>query len=157
MDIKELTDDNIFVALTNNKIDVSEIVENCTDPKGGCVNLFVGTTRDYFVDESGKKEVSTLSYEAEEELALMEMRSISEEAIEKFGCLKVIIVHRLGEVPVGGISIVVAVSTNHRPEGFKSTEWIMKDLKARVPLWKREIYSSGDSNWKVNKEYLESL
>jgi len=146
---------NIHVELTNNEIDVNEVVKRCKDPRGGALNLFLGLTRNFYEDEAGKKDVVTLSYESEEELALMEMHNISEEAIEKFGCLKVIIIHRLGEVGVEGISIAVAVITEHRDKSFEATEWIMRDFKRRTPIFKKEIYGDNSSVWKVNKENFE--
>jgi len=75
---------NIHVELTNNEIDVNDIVNKCKDPRGRALNLFLGLTRNFYEDEAGKKDVVTLSYESEEDLALSEMRCISEEAIEKF-------------------------------------------------------------------------
>ncbi len=147
--------DNIFVSLTNNEIDVNDIVNKCKDPRSGGICVYIGTTRDFYEDESGKKDVVTLSYESEDELALLEMNSICEEAIQKFGGLKATIVHRLGEVGVEGVSIVCCLSTEHRKEAFEGCEWRMRDLKKRVAIWKREIYKEGNSVWKVNKENFE--
>ena len=146
---------NIHVDLTNNEIDVNDIVNKCKDPRGGALNVFLGLTRNFYEDESGKKDVVTLSYEADEELSLMEMNDICQEAIEKFGCLKIIIVHRLGEVGVEGISIAVGVITEHRDKSFEATQWVMRVFKARVPIFKKEIYGDNSSVWKVNKENFE--
>jgi len=146
---------NIHVELTNNEIDINDILKVCKDPRGGALNMFIGLTRNFFEDENGKKDVVTLSYESDEEFALVEMNTICEEAIQKFNCLKVCIVHRLGEVGVEGISIVVAVTTEHRDKSFEATQWIMNDFKGRVPIFKKEIYSDNSSTWKVNKEYFE--
>jgi len=144
-----------IVELTYNKISTDEIVEKCTHPKGGAVTVFVGTTRDFYEDDTTRKDVVTLSYEADEELALNEMKNICDEAIQKYEGLKAVLVHRLGEVGVGEVSIVCAISTPHRKEGFKACEWMMHDLKKRVAVWKKEIYKEGDSEWKANKEFYE--
>jgi molybdopterin synthase catalytic subunit len=146
---------NIHVELTNNEIDVNDIVNKCKDPKSGGMCVYIGTTRDFYEDEAGKKDVVTLSYESEDELALFEMNSICEEAITKYKGIKASIVHRLGEVGVEGVSIVCCLSTEHRKEAFEGCEFMMKDLKKRVAIWKREIYKEGDSVWKVNKENFE--
>lgn len=150
-----MNQENIHVELTNNEIDINDIVNKCKDPKSGGMCMYIGTTRNFYEDEAGKKDVVTLSYEADEELCLMEMRCICEEAIAKFGGLKATLVHRLGEVGVEGISIVCAISTEHRKEAFEGCQWMMFDLKKRLPIFKKEIYSSGDSVWKENKENFE--
>ena len=150
-----MNQENIHVELTNNEINVNDIVKFCTHPSGGAVTVFVGTTRDNYEDDNGKKDVITLSYESEEEFALVEMNNICQEAIRKYNGLKASIVHRLGEVGVEGISIVCSISTPHRKEGFEACEFMMRDLKKRVAIWKREIYKEGDSVWKVNKENFE--
>ena len=145
----------IHVELTNNEINVNDIVNKCKDPKSGGMCIYIGTTRDFYEDETGKKDVVTLSYTADEELALMEMNDICHEAIQKFGGLKASIVHRLGEVGVEGISIVCVLSTEHRKEAFEGCQWMMFDLKKRVAIWKKEIYSSGESSWKENSENFD--
>jgi molybdopterin synthase catalytic subunit len=146
---------NIHVELTNNEIDINDIVNKCKDPRSGGMCIYIGTTRDFYEDEAGKKDVVTLSYEAEEELALMEMNCICEEAIQKFGGVKAALIHRLGEVGVEGVSIVCVLSTEHRKEAFEGCQWMMFDLKKRVPIFKKEIYSSGDSTWKENAENFD--
>ena len=145
----------IHVELTNNEIDVNEVVKRCTHPSSGGMCIYIGTTRDFYEDEAGIKDVVTLSYEADEELALMEMNNICEEAIQKFKGIRASIVHRLGEVGVEGISIVCVLSTEHRKEAFEGCQFMMFDLKKRVPLFKKEIYSSGQSVWKENAENFD--
>jgi len=146
---------NIHVELTNNEIDVNDIVKRCSHPSSGGMCVYIGTTRDFYEDEKGIKDVVTLSYEADEELALMEMNNICEEAIQKYKGIRATLVHRLGEVGVEGISIVCVLSTQHRKEAFEGCQFMMFDLKKRVAIWKREIYKEGDSVWKVNKENFE--
>ena len=146
---------NILVQLIREKIDINSVNEWCTDPKAGAVTIFVGTTRDNFEDENGLKEVTELSYEADEELALVELHDICEEALTKYGGLKACIIHRLDTVSVGEVSIVCSISTPHRKEGFEACEWMMKDLKKRVPIFKKEVYKQGESVWKENVEYFE--
>ena len=146
---------NILVQLIREKIDINGVNEWCTDPKAGAVTIFVGTTRDNFEDENGLKEVTELSYEADEELALVELHDICEEALTKYDGLKACIIHRLDTVSVGEVSIVCSISTPHRKEGFEACECMMKDLKKRVPIFKKEVYKQGESVWKENVEYFE--
>ena len=135
---------NIKVELTNEEIDYNSHTKWCQHPSAGAVTVFVGTTRDNFEE----KKVSTLSYESYEELALNEMRKICEEALEKYNGLRACLIHRLGEVKVGESSILCAISTPHRKEGFEACEWMMNDLKKRVSIWKKEIFEDGNSMWK---------
>ena len=151
-----MNQENIHVELTNGEINVNEVVKRCTHPSSGGMCVYIGTTRDFYEDENGIKDVVTLSYEAEEELALIEMNNICEEAIAKFRGVRASIVHRLGEVGVEGISIVCVLSTQHRKEAFEGCQFMMFDLKKRVPIWKREIYTSGQSVWKENSENFDS-
>lgn len=146
----------IHVELTNNEIDVASIINKCKDPKSGGMCVYIGTTRDFYEEGDIKKDVVTLSYEADEELALMEMNNVCKEAIDKFGGIKASIVHRLGEVGVEGISIVCSISTEHRKEAFEACQWMMMDLKKRVAIFKKEIYSSGEATWKENAENFMS-
>ncbi len=138
---------NIICEIVNHPIDMNIALDACRSDEGGAVVFFVGTTRNNF---EGKK-VKKLFYEADEELALMEMHQICEEAIQKFDGLKASIIHRIGEVGVGEESIVCILTTPHREEGFKGCEYMMRDLKKRVPIWKKEIFEDNSSEWKENK------
>lgn len=135
---------NIRVQLINNEIDYNAYTKWCHHPSAGAVTVFVGTTRDNFED----KKVTTLSYEAYDELALNEMRNICKEALEKYGGVRACMVHRLGEVKVEEASIICVISTPHRKEGFEACEWMMNELKKRVSIWKKEIFDDGNSVWK---------
>lgn len=64
----------------------------------------------------------------------------------------IVLVHRLGAVPVKEASVLIACSGGHRQETLQSTEWLINELKSRVPIWKRETFSDGQSVWKENKE-----
>eukprot|EP00162_Nutomonas_longa_P000085 comp10103_c0_seq1/m.11996 comp10103_c0_seq1/g.11996 ORF comp10103_c0_seq1/g.11996 comp10103_c0_seq1/m.11996 type:complete len:146 (+) comp10103_c0_seq1:289-726(+) len=116
--------------------------------KIGAICTFDGLTRDNFEN----KTVVHLEYEAYEAMALKVMRHISEEAIEKFGVKGVVIVHRLGSVKVGEISVKIQILSAHRKEGIEGMEYVINRVKATVPIWKKEIYTDG-SIWKQNNEF----
>eukprot|EP00013_Stygamoeba_regulata_P016977 CAMPEP_0177671884 /NCGR_PEP_ID=MMETSP0447-20121125/24994_1 /TAXON_ID=0 /ORGANISM="Stygamoeba regulata, Strain BSH-02190019" /LENGTH=206 /DNA_ID=CAMNT_0019179411 /DNA_START=669 /DNA_END=1289 /DNA_ORIENTATION=+ len=114
----------------------------------GAVSCFIGTTRDSF---HGKK-VLRLEYEAYEPMALKEMRNLALLMREKWPQIgRVAIAHRVGIVPVGESSVVIAVSSVHRKDSLEAVQWCIDELKATVPVWKKEIYEDG-SAWKANAE-----
>ena len=140
---------SIFCNLTTDKLNVHDISEFVKSPKAGAVVSFEGTTRDNF--ES--KHVQELSYECYSEMALSEMNNLCSEALQKFPeIIKVALVHRTDTVPVGEVSVVCSASSAHRADAFKACEYIMMELKARVPIWKKEVYSDQSAEWKENKE-----
>ncbi len=80
-------------------------------------------------------------------MAIRELEKLAAQAIHKFSLTKLVIVHRLGEVPVGQASVVVGCSSPHRPATFAALPWIMDVLKRDVPIWKRELYTDGTTEW----------
>jgi hypothetical protein len=70
----------------------------------------------------------------------------------KNSLLGIAVYHRLGSVPVGQISIAIAVSSPHRQHALQACHWLIDELKATVPIWKKEWYSDGSSNWKQNDD-----
>ncbi|XP_017849251.1 molybdopterin synthase catalytic subunit [Drosophila busckii] len=139
--------------LLNDKIDVQQIYSLVNDASCGACSLFVGTTRDSF---EGKKVIS-LEYEAYENMALKEMRIICTDLRVRWPYLKhIAIFHRLGVVSIGEESVVIAASAPHRADALDSVAFAIDQLKARVPIWKKEVYESASSEWKANKECLWS-
>ncbi|KAF2347579.1 Molybdopterin synthase catalytic subunit [Trinorchestia longiramus] len=136
------------IDLTLSELSVAEVTQRLTSPKCGAISLFVGTTRDMF---EGMTVVS-LEYEAYEAMACKEMRKLSDEARSQYPVENIIIIHRLGQVAVTEASIIVGVSAVHRAEAIAATAFIMDCIKARVPVWKKEVYSDGSKSWKENKE-----
>ncbi len=137
-----------FVDLIDTPIQVEKYIALVESPKAGAITTFLGVTRDNFED----KEVVELSYECYNDMALSEMKKICEQALTQKGILKVVLVHRLGVVPVKEASVVCIVSSEHRKEGYQVNEQMMYDLKKNVPIWKKEIYHNGNSQWKENSE-----
>ena len=99
-------------------------------------------TMGYFSKASGL----TLEYEVYEELALSEMAAIAAEAERAFGA-RVAVEHRTGTVAVGDPSVIVAASAGHRPAAFAACRFVIDELKARVPIWKRTVYADGGVAW----------
>ena len=140
------------VELTRDPIDVGAAYARVVDPACGGVCVFVGTTRDLH----DGRPVEELSYEAYEAMAQGELEALARSLRERFPALvKVVLIHRLGVVPLGEASVLIATSTPHRPEAFASCRAGIDELKARVPIWKKESYRDGAAPaWVSNKESL---
>lgn len=113
------------------------------DPGAGGFVTFEGKVR----RESEGREVARLDYEAAEELVVAEGAKVLEEAGGRFGLLAAEAVHRLGTLDVGEAAIRVAVAAPHRREAFAAAEWIVDQVKHRVPVWKKEAFADGESAW----------
>ncbi|EDW83962.1 uncharacterized protein Dwil_GK13883 [Drosophila willistoni] len=140
------------IELISSPLDITTLYTLLGDPGCGASSVFVGTTRDSF---EGKKVLS-LEYEAYEPMAIKEMKTICTDLRAKWPDLKhIVIYHRLGSVPVGEASVVIATSAPHRLSALESVSLAVDQLKTRVPIWKKELYEGDDpAQWKENKESL---
>ncbi|TGZ37353.1 Molybdopterin synthase catalytic subunit, partial [Temnothorax longispinosus] len=137
-----------FVKLQQEELNVAEIMELVTFPNCGAISNFIGITRDNFEN----KKVIKLEYEAYESMALKEMTNICNKIRLQWHVEGVAIYHRIGEVPISKASVVIAVSSPHREESLRAVEYAINTLKASVPIWKKEVYETGEPQWKQNKE-----
>ncbi len=132
--------------LTDDPIDVSFVLSTVVSARAGANVLFTGTTR----GETEGVITDWLEYDAYKPLAERECIRLYEQAVRKFRIIKCSIVHRLGKVSVGEISIAVAVSAVHRAEAFASASWLLDRIKEDVPVWKRQV--SGTQAFWVHPE-----
>lgn len=109
---------------------------------GGYV-AFEGIIRDI----NHGRRVTRLEYEAYDTLAEKELKRIAEQAIERFGLRYVRAVHRKGALAIGDTAVIIQVLSRHRREAFEGCRFVIDQLKARVPVWKREFYGDGSSVW----------
>ena len=121
--------------------------EALVDPSAGGYASFEGWVRDH----SEGRTVHRLEYEAFESLAVKEGERIVAEAVRRFGVTRAACVHRVGSLAIGELAVWVGVSAAHRGEAFAACRYIIDEVKHRVPIWKKEHYSDGDSGW-VNCE-----
>ena len=124
------------VAIRPEPLSLDALVERVRDPRAGAVVTFAGVTRD----------VDLLEYEAYAEMALEAMREIVHGAIELHGLCAAAAEHRVGVVPLGEPSVLVAVSASHRGEAFAGAREIIDAIKARAPIWKVEV-QAGERRW----------
>lgn len=129
------------ISLVHDQIDVATVTRSCYDDSCGAVTSFIGTVR----NNNQGKDVLHLDFEAFEPMAVKELRKIAEEAQGRWDIQKLIVIHRLGKVSIGEEAVVIVVSTRHRKASFKSCEFIIDSLKKTVPIWKKEVYASGQT------------
>ena len=112
-----------------------------TSQRMGGIATFLGCARDF----SEGREVSEISFDAYDRMALPEMRKLRDEAIARFGLIDARIVHRLGVVRSGDNIVFIATGAEHRAPALEACHWIIDELKERVPIWKKETTPQGDS------------
>ena len=135
--------------LTEDAIDVSALRASVERPEAGAVLIFEGTTRNHHEGRT----VVRLEYEAYEGMAEQQMANIGQQVASRWPDVRVSIAHRIGVVPVGEASVVVATSAPHRDAAYAANRFAIDTLKAVVPVWKKEVYSDG-SVWKSNAEVV---
>ena len=126
--------------ITSNLIDSQTIGENSGI---GARSVFEGTVR----DTNDGHDVKKLEYECYESLAIKEGNKILGEAIEKFGLIDAFCIHRIGTLEVGETAVIVVATSGHRNEAFKGCRYIIDEVKSRVPIWKKEYYQDGETEW----------
>ncbi|KAI5867751.1 Molybdopterin biosynthesis MoaE [Durotheca rogersii] len=146
--ITEAEGDGCYVALTYSHLNLNQIVDRVRSPQAGAIVMFAGTTRDNF----GGKPVKELQYSAYGALALRTMLSICEDIREKHGLISIAMAHRLGTVPIGEESILIAVSAPHRQAAWKAGEQALEECKERVEVWKKEEFEGEDGVWRANRD-----
>lgn len=122
-------------------IDPAALVGAVADRAAGAVVLFLGTVRDH---SPGRPGVTGLDYEAYEELVVAKIAAVVADARQRHAVRRVRVAHRIGPVAVGEASVGVAVSAGHRPEAFAAARFIIDELKATAPIWKKETWSGGE-------------
>jgi len=121
-------------------IDPAALVAAVSGPRCGAVTLFLGTVRDHSAEKEG---ITHLEYEAYDDVVEDKIDEIVAEAHETWALEAVSVVHRVGSLEVGEISVGVAVGSGHREEAFAAGRYLIDELKRRVPIWKKEHWPGG--------------
>lgn len=132
-----------MVRLTKDVIDYQALTEQVGRPECGAVVLFLGTVRDL---TDGRVTVA-LDYEAYPAMAEKKLAEIERETRERWPVGDMALVHRLGHLDVGDVSVAVAVSCPHRGQAFEACRHAIDRLKELVPIWKKENWADGTSEW----------
>ena len=130
------------MAIRETELSVDEVRAAIADPAAGGEVLFVGTVRDNDADRG----VTALSYTAHPS-AEAEMRRVAEDIVAKYDVIAVAAVHRVGDLAVGDLAVVVGVACAHRAEAFHACHALIDELKASVPIWKHQRFTDGSSEW----------
>ncbi|MGA2206340.1 MAG: molybdenum cofactor biosynthesis protein MoaE [Terracidiphilus sp.] len=143
---------NVVVALTREAVDADQIVAAAKRPEDGAVVVFDGIVRNH---SRGRRTIH-LDYEAYEEMAIRQMRTLGEKASERFGVRQVTMVHRLGHLEIGETSVLIVVASAHRTAAFEACRWLIDTLKQTVPIWKKETFADGQV-WAPGEPFPEGL
>jgi molybdopterin synthase catalytic subunit len=130
---------NDICQLVRDPIDMPALILEVRAPEDGAIVTFDGFVR----NQSHTRRTLYLDYEAYESMALAKMRQIAAQLHEKFAIHRVAIVHRLGRLEIGETSVLIAVSSAHRPAAFDACRFAIDTLKRTVPIWKKEYFEDG--------------
>ncbi|KAI1320432.1 Molybdopterin biosynthesis MoaE [Xylariaceae sp. FL0255] len=144
----ELSDGSCYVALTHQHLQVQEVMDRVRSPEAGAIVLFAGTTRDNFAG----KPVKELQYSAYSSLALKTMLKICNDILQRHQLKGIAMIHRLGTVPIGEESILIAVSAPHRMPAWRAGEEALEECKKHVEVWKREEFEGEEGIWRANRD-----
>lgn len=142
-----------FFELTTRPIDINSVSRRVVPPECGATVTLDGYARQFTKNkQTGEvRETEYLEYEAYEPMALKEMEKLVERVKVEFEISNVGIVHRLGRLEIGETSVVISVAAPHRRAAFAACEWLIKELKRTVPIWKKELYADGE-HWVVGSD-----
>jgi molybdopterin synthase catalytic subunit len=129
------------VELTREELLLEEVSRRVERPEAGAIASFLGVVR----RSSQGHEVAFLEYSAYEPMARREMKRIVSEVEERWGeaGVRCALSHRLGRLEIGEASVAIAVSSPHRAQAFEACRWCIDEVKARVPIWKKEVARDG--------------
>lgn len=125
----------VWTGLSSEPLDVEAVHRFLTTPDAGGTCVFVGTTRQW----TGNVESVCLRYEAYHGMAAAELQRLADETKRRWHLLRVVALHRVGDVPVAHPSVVVAAASPHRGPAFEATRHLLDTLKATVPIWKTDL------------------
>ncbi|MEU8617106.1 molybdenum cofactor biosynthesis protein MoaE [Streptomyces sp. NPDC048623] len=140
---ERVADDPIkLLAIRDAPLSVDEVLRAASDDAAGGTTLFVGTVRNH----DGGADVDALGYSCHP-TAEAELRRVAEKVVANYPVRALAAVHRVGDLRVGDIAVVVAVSCPHRGEAFEACRMLIDDLKHEVPIWKHQTFSDGTEEW----------
>jgi molybdopterin synthase catalytic subunit len=130
--------------LTEAPIRIEDYVGGRPDPAAGAMVVFTGVVR---ADAGNGRRVTHIHYDCYRDLALREMKELVEKVRQDTGVSEIRAVHRVGDVPVGDIALLVVVTAGHRAEAYEANRRVVEEIKKRVPIWKKEIYDDESGRW----------
>lgn len=131
-----------LVAISDQPLSVSDVLDSLDDPTAGGLVLFVGRVRDH---DNGQG-VTGLSYSAHP-TALDRLQAVCDRVAEEYDVTGVAAVHRVGDLAIGDLAVVVATTSGHRGSSFDASRALIDTLKAEVPIWKHQLFTDGSDEW----------
>lgn len=132
-----------ILTFTKEKIDTAALNRSMATPGAGAVVHFEGHVR----DTNQNRHVTRLEYEAADKIEEKEFAKIVDEVHAQYAIIGLTCVHRVGTLNVGEIAVWIGVTAPHRAAAFEACRYVIDELKKRVPIWKKEHYTDGDSGW----------
>jgi molybdopterin synthase catalytic subunit len=140
------------VELGATSILLTQVLDEMKATSDGAVCVFDGIVR----NNTRGRQTLFLDYEAYEEMALSQMRSLAAEALAKFPIRDVALLHRLGRLEVGETSVLIVVASAHRGAAFDACRWLIDTLKKTVPIWKKEHFVDG-AVWAAGEPFPDEI
>lgn len=131
-----------LIGIRDTPLSVDEVLDAVRDRGAGGTAVFVGTVR----DEDHERAVTRLSYSAHPSVD-QELRRVMEKVAADYPVRALAAVHRVGDLEIGDLAVVVAAACPHRGEAFEACRRLIDDLKAQVPIWKHQVFADGDTEW----------
>lgn len=129
-----------MIKISDKPIDVQACIDAVQSERAGAIDVFIGTVRNH----NNAKEVVRLEFETYDVMAVKKMEELASQAYNRWDIEKIVMIHRKGVLQIGDVAVVIAVSTPHRVASFEACQWLIDTLKTIVPIWKKEIYESGE-------------
>jgi molybdopterin synthase catalytic subunit len=137
---------HVRTALSEEPLDLVAVLSEASSPDCGGLASFVGTVRvSPAVDDQVDKSVVRLEYEAHPKLATARLAEIGEAATQKWDVRRLVAIHRTGNCDLGEPTVVVACAAPHRADALEACRWVIDEIKATVPIWKKEVYADGSA------------
>ena len=129
-----------MIKISDKPIDIQACIDAVQSERAGAIDVFIGTVRNH----NNAKEVVRLEFETYDVMAVKKMEELASQAYNRWDIEKIVMIHRKGMLQIGDVAVVIAVSTPHRVASFEACQWLIDTLKTVVPIWKKEIYESGE-------------
>jgi molybdopterin converting factor subunit 1 len=136
--------DNDWIDILPTPLHTQAAIGFVSSANAGGINIFLGTTRSEI--NSDGKNLLALDYEAYHEMALKQLHAMAAQARKDWPIARLVLLHRIGHVPVGHPSVLIAVASPHRAEAFAACRWLIDTLKKEVTIWKKEIWEGGNES-----------
>ena len=141
--------------LTNEPIEINDVITKVVRPEAGAISTFIGTVREFTED----RRTLYLEYQAYVPMAEKKLAEIADEINQKWANTETAIAHRIGRLNISDVAVAIAVSTPHRKDAFAASRYAIERIKEMVPIWKKEHWEDGTlwiGDQKENKSYKES-